>query len=223
MPVKNTRSLLENRSEVAGSPAERILLLLKRQGLQTAAEIGQQLGISSEAVRQQLSTLANDDLISATVASGRIGRPVHRWQLTAAGHARFPDAHAEVTVQLIQTIRATFGEAALDQMIAARAAATLESYRNRIDPAADLPTQIAQLCAIRTREGYMAEWKAEETGYLLIEHHCPICAAANACQSFCRTELDLFRAILGPGVEIRRVAHVLAEDSRCAYRIMPVE
>jgi predicted ArsR family transcriptional regulator len=74
---------------------------------------------------------------------------------------------------------------------------------------------------VRTEEGYMAEVRTEEGGsYLLIENHCPICAAANACQGFCSTELDLFRSVLGPEVSVERVEHIVSGDQRCAYRII---
>jgi predicted ArsR family transcriptional regulator len=55
--------------------------------------------------------------------------------------------------------------------------------------------------------------------FLLVENHCPICAAATACQGFCATEIDLFRAVLGPDVSVERVEHILAGDRRCAYRV----
>jgi predicted ArsR family transcriptional regulator len=55
---------------------------------------------------------------------------------------------------------------------------------------------------------------------LLVENHCPICAAARACQNFCRSELDVFRRVLGPDVQVERVEHQLAGARRCAYRIV---
>ena len=68
----------------------------------------------------------------------------------------------------------------------------------------------------------MAEVKSEDGGsYLLVENHCPICAAANACQGFCSTELDLFRSVLGPGVAVERIEHIVSGDRRCAYRVTP--
>ncbi|MGH2578525.1 MAG: MarR family transcriptional regulator, partial [Actinomycetota bacterium] len=44
---------------------------------------------------------------------------------------------------------------------------------------------------------------------------------ARACQGFCRSELEVFRDVLGPGVEVERVEHILAGARRCAYRITP--
>ncbi|MGE8096813.1 hypothetical protein [Pseudomonas fluorescens] len=55
---------------------------------------------------------------------------------------------------------------------------------------------------------------------MLIENHCPICAAATACQGFCRAELNVFEQVLQARVE--RVEHILMNARRCAYRITPV-
>ena len=65
----------------------------------------------------------------------------------------------------------------------------------------------------------MAEVRRDGRDFLFIENHCPICAAATACQGFCATELDLFRSALGPGVTVERAEHILSGDRRCAYRI----
>ena len=44
-------------------------------------------------------------------------------------------------------------------------------------------------------KGYMARLeKGDDGSLLLVEDHCPICAAAIACQGLCRSELDIFRA-----------------------------
>ena len=48
-------------------------------------------------------------------------------------------------------------------------------------------------------------------------------AAAAICQGFCRSELDAFRRILGPGCRVERTDHILAGARRCAYRITEVE
>lgn len=69
----------------------------------------------------------------------------------------------------------------------------------------------------------MAEVHAAKNGaFLLVENHCPICAAATACKGFCATELDLFRAVFGPRVEVARVEHIVSGARRCAYRVQPL-
>ena len=58
-------------------------------------------------------------------------------------------------------------------------------------------------------------------GVLLVENHCPICAAAKACQQFCRSELRVFQEALGDDVTVERVDHILAGARRCAYLVCP--
>ena len=55
-------------------------------------------------------------------------------------------------------------------------------------------------------KGYTGE------GFLFVEDHCPICAAAAACQGLCRSELAIFRAVLGTDVTVERVEAVLGGD-----------
>jgi predicted ArsR family transcriptional regulator len=204
----------------AGRPArDRILVLLKTRGPQTAADLGTALGITGEAARQQLVRLAADGLVEAASQPRGVGRPAQVWGLTDKGHARFPDTHAELTVQLLQAIRSQLGEEALDRLIAARAAESLAGYTTALEGAADLGERVRRLAEARTREGYMAECQRTEEGYLLVENHCPICTAATACQGFCRAERDVFQEVLGDGVSVERTEHIVGGDRRCAYRI----
>jgi predicted ArsR family transcriptional regulator len=210
---------LENFIPMARSAAERILTLLKTRGPQKAADLGKALGITGEAARQQLMKLAADGLVEASSEVRGVGRPTQVWRLTAAGNARFPDAHAELTVQLIDTIRSELGEGALTRLIAAREERTRTNYGAELEGITELGERVARLAEIRSREGYMAEWRAEGAEFLLVENHCPICAAATICQGLCQTELELFGAVLGQGVQVSRVDHIVAGARRCAYRI----
>ena len=89
---------------------------------------------------------------------------------------------------------------------------------------ADLGDRVRALARVRTMEGYMARAKRQRDGsFLLIEDHCPICAAAQACQGFCRSELEVFQAALGADVSVTREEHLLSGARRCAYRIAPAE
>ncbi len=201
------------------SPANRILILLKTAGPQLAAAVGDALGISSEAARQQLTKMAEEGLVEPVTeaATGR-GRPRQLWHLTVAGNRQFPDGHADLTATLLSTMVSQLGQGALDIVISVRETETLRRYRAQIDIDEDLPSRVASLAAIRTQEGYMADhWQEDDGTLVLVENHCPICTAASACSGFCRSELETFRAVLGAQVE--REEHILLGARRCAYRI----
>lgn len=200
---------------------DRLLVLLKSGGPATTAALAAQLGITGEAARQQLLRLQAEGLLeSSSVSHGR-GRPQQVWRLTAAAHRRFPDSHAELAAQLIQTIRKTLGEPALELLIEARTQELLGSYTVALKDAANLKDRLEHLVAKRNAEGYMAECRAEKGGYLLIENHCPICAASGVCVNLCRAELDLFSQLLGPAVSVHREEHIANGSRRCAYRVRP--
>jgi len=205
------------------SPADRLLGQIKRRGPQRIGDLAGAIGISGEAVRQSLARLSEDGLVEPRNERQALGRPVQRWQLTARGHARFPDTHAELAVQLIAAVRDELGEAALDRLIEARAATSAAQYGEALAGAADLGARVAALAALRDREGYMARAEPCDGGFLLLEDHCPICAAASACQGFCRTELEIFRGLMGADARVERIEHLLAGARRCAYRITPIE
>ncbi len=91
-------------------------------------------------------------------------------------------------------------------------------------PASAPPARrVEALARQRSAEGYMAEVEQAAAGaFVLVEHHCPICDAATACQGLCRAELTVFRRSLGDGVRVERTRHLLSEGGRCAYRISKV-
>ncbi len=203
------------------SPSEdRFLYLIKSRGSQTAGAIAERLGMSAVAARKQLGRLEAEGLVAFENTSGSVGRPERLWSLTDKGHARFPDTHSDLTLELLRSVRATFGEDGLERIIAEREKATRVTYDAALSERQSLEDRVSALADIRNREGYMAEWQRNDDGSLmLIENHCPICAAATECQGLCRSELLIFRAVLGDDVSVERVDHILAGARRCAYRI----
>jgi predicted ArsR family transcriptional regulator len=199
---------------------DRILFHLKTRGAQTAADIGSRLGMTSAGARQHLLKLEASGLVESEDQRQGRGRPRQYWRLTPRGHDRFPDRHSDLTLDLLRSMRDVFGELGLEQLIEHRERASVIDYRKRIGERCSLRQKLAVLAEIRSREGYMAS-VVQDTGqsFLFVENHCPICAAAAACQGLCRSELAIFRAVLGTEVSVERIDHILAGARRCAYRI----
>jgi predicted ArsR family transcriptional regulator len=202
----------------------RIVDRLKRVESATVPELAADFDLTDTAVRQHLETLEENGLVERAPSPPPVGRgrPPVRWQLTAIAAELFPDRHADLTVELIGSIRAALGEEGLERVLEARGQAQLSAYRKALpDPAvSSVPVRVRRLAEVRSAEGYLAEVRSDDDGSLvLVEHHCPVCDAASACQGLCRTELDLFQAALGDDVTVERVQHLLSGDQRCAYRI----
>jgi predicted ArsR family transcriptional regulator len=209
------------------APGERktrraITKLLKTDGPIDSAQLAERLGLTPMAVRQHLYVLQREGLVTAEERPVPIGRPAKFWRLTRDADHLFPEAYAELSVALIDSVKDAFGDEGLERVLTSRCARQRMDYGKRIPPRASLERKLQELAKVRSEEGYMAEVRSEGAGsYLLVENHCPICAAANACQGFCSTELDLFRSVLGPGVTVDRAEHIIKGDQRCVYRVRP--
>lgn len=200
--------------------SEQILFLLKTRGPKSAQQLAEALDLTSMGARRQLEAALEKGLVSFEEVADKVGRPSRRWLLTEAGHARFPDRHSDLTVQLIAQARSVFGEAGLERLIAAREHAIEAHYQMEVEDRHGLPARVEALARARDAEGYMAETEVRDDGsVLLIENHCPICAAARECQNFCRSELEIFQRVMGEQCQVERAEHLLSGGRRCVYII----
>ncbi len=196
---------------------ERLLLLLKSRGAMTTKALAAALGISVPATRTHLKSLGDQVLAVSTPAG--VGRPAQSWQLTDAAQERFPDTHSELTVRILESIERALGAEGLDAVIADRYRQTEAAYLEAVSSTSSLAGRLKRLVRLRSEEGYMAELEKTADGWLLLENHCPICAAAAACQGFCSNELALFRKVLGEEARVERVEYLLDGGRRCAYLV----
>lgn len=208
-------------SKVRGRRA--ILEILKHEGPQESRALALRLGVTPMAVRQHLYELSDQGIVAHETRARPVGRPAKIWRLTSRADHHFPDSHAELTVSLLGAMRQTFGDGGLEQLLDVRRRQLLEAYRAKIPPRAPLRDRVEALAALRTAEGYMAAVETASDGSLvLVENHCPICAAATACQKLCAIELDVFQQLLGPKIQVTRTDHIQAGARRCAYRVEPL-
>jgi predicted ArsR family transcriptional regulator len=200
---------------------DKVLLHLKQKGPQTAAQLAGRIRVTPVAVRQHLDRLSKEGLVAFDDERCRVGRPRRIWRLAPRAQAVFPDAHSDLAVELIDAMEDAYGDEGLDRLVATRTRAQLKRYREALPPRdASIEKRVAALAKLRRGEGFMAEWSKERDGtLLLVENHCPICAAAAACPSLCRDELSVFKTAIGKGVPVERVEYILAGGRRCAYRI----
>lgn len=218
-----TSKHLENQVSILHAGAsiafDKFLILLKTRGPQSTGVVARELGISNEGARFQLTKLSEDGLVSCQSVSRGVGRPTLIWELTEKGLTRFPNTHAELTVQLIDNVIDTLGEEALQAVIENREKKAAIRYQAALADAITISDKLTRLATIRNQEGYMSEWATTENGYVFIENHCPICAAAKQCKNFCEAEFSTIRELMGPQVRVTRSEHIVNGARRCVYVI----
>lgn len=197
----------------------RLLERLQRVDTATAGDLAAELDLTDTAVRQHLEALQLAGLVLRIdgVASGR-GRPAARWRLAERAAEVFADRHADLTVDLLASIREALGDGAIEAVVAARAKRQIQQYREVVGEG-PVAVRVQRLAERRTIEGYEADVRVDGVDVILTEHHCPVRAAAGTCGELCRSEVEVFAGTLGDEVRITREQHLLSGDQRCAYRI----
>lgn len=197
-----------------------ILNKLKTRGSLPSNTMAEELGISSMAVRQHLRELEDaGDVTSSDLSKGK-GRPTKYWELTDRANRHFSDRHRDLILDLLRGLDATLGPEGMQNLLERRGASQVEEYSKKLDAVDSLYQRTEALAKLRAEEGYMAEVERGENGECyLIENHCPICEAAEACAGLCATELAVFEQTFGDSVTVERTEHLLTDSRRCVYRV----
>jgi predicted ArsR family transcriptional regulator len=186
--------------EVMGERQQHLLRLLhQRPEGMTVDELAQGLQVTRTAVRQHLTVLERDGLVTrgATLPSG--GRPQQLYRLTQKGQVAFPRRYSGFAELLLQALDGTRGEQGLAAQLAeigARLAATLP-------PAAqDTPqARIAALADIMRELGYDARPAENAEGLpRIIASNCVFHHLAARFPEVCELDLALLSHYVGEPV-----------------------
>ncbi|MFO8037832.1 MAG: iron-sulfur cluster biosynthesis transcriptional regulator SufR [Sodalinema sp.] len=205
------------------STKDDILYHLLKQGQAKAQTLSETLKISPQAIRRHLKDLEGEGLIQHGSVQVGMGRPQHVYELTDAGHARFPHHYDEFAVSLLDTLAETVGQEGVGQVLGKQWQRKAIAYRNQLGEA-PLGERIASLVELRRQEGYMAELVELEPNakgaprFVVAEYNCAISNVAESFPSVCGHELEMFVRAL-PDCQVQRTHWMIDGENRCGYLI----
>jgi DeoR family suf operon transcriptional repressor len=216
--VTEAEPILEPPLATMPSTRRAILTSLKRHGDREARDLARELGLTVAAVRQQLLRLDDDGLVTHhRQAEGR-GRPVHRYELTAAAEVLFPKRYGDLTTELLGYLGGPTSDT-VDDLFEQRRRRRLDGARPRL-AGLTLDQQVNELARILDEDGYLADVEPWDDGWRIVEHNCAILSVASGFRQACRSEIAFIRDAL-PHAEVTRVSHILDGAHVCAYEIRP--
>lgn len=197
-----------------------ILVNLRQQGPMSPDGLATHLGASRTGVLQQLHALEQAGLVAHAIERHGVGRPRHRYDVTADAQDLFPADYDGFASALIEAIASIGGEDLVEEVFTARrrqlGIRLRERLAERIPAGAALSEVVRELAVIQDAAGYLAEATTSPDGTLrLREHNCAIFHLARETGSCCEAELALFRDVLGVSVE--RETHIASGDRSCTY------
>lgn len=174
-------------------------LLLERRTGRTVEDLARGLHVSRNAVRQHLTSLVAEGLVTKGSTQATGGRPEQLYILSTAGHERFPRKYSWFSELLLESLKAEKGEAALTkrfEKLGEQVATQLQRVHNQAGSASE---RVQQLAAVMQDLGYEAT-TAEAAGRQLpmIEAtNCVFHHLASRFPEICHFDLALLSAFVG--------------------------
>jgi DeoR family suf operon transcriptional repressor len=197
-------------------PRGAVLVALKRVGSLTARELGEQLGLSSNAIRHHLKELESEGVIGYRREQRGVGAPTFAWHLSPAGEALFPQRYKELLTDVLDRVAEQAGRQAVVSALETRFADLARKLRAELADAQPEKRMEVVMRAL-VAGGYMAEWNDGESGLRLTEHNCAIRALAERYPEICAAEERFLEEVLAAAVQ--REAHMLDGCPACEYRV----
>jgi predicted ArsR family transcriptional regulator len=194
------------------------VVALKQRGTITIAQLAEDLGLTGEAVRQQLLQLQREGWVeSATRGStpARTGRPAASYRLTEAGDHLFPKHYDALAVAVIDAVAEELGSDAavrvLERVSNDRVDAVSPSLRGL-----DLASRAEKLKSWYLDDDPYMDVEQDGEDLLLIERNCPFLNTAMRRPALCSVSVNALTRLLG--VRVTRLEKFQNGDGRCVFR-----
>lgn len=199
-----------------GLRAELLVVLKKRQPL-TAKELGEQFGLTPNALRRHLKSLEEAELVRYHRVNRGVGAPVFAYSLSEHGEALFPRAFEPALAEALEAVRAECGAEGVRRVFARRWESQTVGLAREL--AKLPPDERAQLLAeLLTAEGYMAEAEmSTPTEGRLTVFNCAMGAVAGRFPEVCDAEVAFVERTLG--ATLQRTAHIAGGCNACTYHV----
>ena len=205
------------------SPAGQILKLLQQRGPLSIKAIEAALGVTTTAVRQQLTTLTTadmvtaetvrekgpsgpklgptDDPISTPTQSRQRGRPHAVYRLTEKGQALFAHGYEELALALLEEVLQLSDPVTVHQLLHRISTRLGRQYAEGLHSAA-VADRLYELSALLTAHGVMSKVDEAADAFVLTEYNCPYYGLARGHREVCGMEIEAMELALGAPITL---------------------
>lgn len=192
-------------------------LLRNKDGL-TVQALAQTLQISRNAVRQHLTSLERDGIVTKGRTQPSGGRPEQLYVLTEEGRERFPRQYSWFSELLLGMLQAEPGKG-LEERLAELGRKVAASLQARLTDESGSTGRIAAIAEIMQELGYDATAKTQNGEPVIEAHNCVFHKLAAKCPQVCSFDLALLSASSGCQIE-HRSCMVRGGDA-CRFHFIP--
>ncbi len=199
---------------------QQILDYIRRQGRATVKDLDSFLKLTSTGIRQHLTVLEREGLITAHEDRGRVGRPALVYKLTEKGDALYPKSYDQLANVLLEEVRELAGAEALQTLLRRVATRFAEPYKERLE-GRPLSERVREASQIIQERGCLAECSQDGDDWLISQYTCPFPNVAGQNSCVCSLDVEFVRQLVG--ADARLTTSLLRGDDACTFRIRPVD
>ncbi|MGH7912473.1 MAG: helix-turn-helix transcriptional regulator, partial [Candidatus Dormibacteraceae bacterium] len=149
-----------------------LLEFLRLKHAASAEVIAGELGITANAVRQHLTNLERDGLVTSAAVHNKRGRPSLEFTLTDRADGVFPKRYGQLATMVLTELKDMAGPEVLDDLfrrVALRYSATMAKGMEGLD----FDAKLRHLLNWINRAGTLAEAEETDDGVRISIHNCP--------------------------------------------------
>ena len=182
-------------------PASDILRLLQRRGPQSIKELEAQLGVGTNAVREQIQHLLGAGLIDMGKVRRGAGRPAHVYSLSGKAQSLFSHAYEAVLKLLLEELTKTDGPDRAQSLLNAVGERLADDFTGGVR-SCDLREQVDNVVTALGERGIPMAVLEHEDVVALQEWSCPYYNLARDHRGVCEMEQHMLERALGARVTI---------------------
>jgi predicted ArsR family transcriptional regulator len=205
------------------SVREHILILLKKKGSLSIADLAKEMHLTSMAVRQHLFRLEYRGLVDHTTrknTSGRstfVGRPVYLYHLTEEGEGGFPRAYEHFLLDTFEAIEHNLSSAQITKILKWRSERVTKQAKEYLSSHESLHSKLHGVKEFFEHNGDLLEIEDGDRHYRLKIFHCGIHRIAAAYNEICSYEQQMLKSLLGENVTLEGT--LVQKSAFCTFSV----
>lgn len=193
----------------------KVLFLLKKRGPCTVAYLSRQLELTPNAIRQHLSALERDNLVSQQPVKTGPNKPALAFSLTTSAESLFPKRYESLLSRLVEDLERQQGRAAVCNLLSELGNSLAASHATQL---ANLTPEdrLNEVARIMEESGSITDWEVNGQGGVLRDFNCPYSEAAKAHAAVCEVQRSFLQRLLHPA---RVTIDCQRQEGRCGFRV----
>lgn len=197
-----------------------ILQLLRKRRLCTVDDLSESLGLSANAIRQQLAVLERDGLIGQEPLRRGRYKPCFAYSLTGAGDDLFPKQYDLLLRGLLREMAEEDGHEKIATLFD-RAAMRMSERHNHTFEGKPLGQRVTLLAGVLNELGTLLEHEEQAGTFVLRGYNCPYGCIPREYPQICSADVQMMARLLAARVE--KVNCLQQGEGYCSFIVTPAD